>query len=319
MDTEAAYRSPLEMQVWVARGEGQFQRPLHLGERPGTSLATSIRGAFGEALLESGCVLAKSSGACVRRPRGASGCLGPRDCPVRLLHRRTSPAEGRTLGSAVALWIDSDGASIQAEVSVWGAPAVAARKAVIAAIGEAGRRGLCDDLGKVPFTLDVKEIHRGSLRTWGRQTGPPPDRLLVEFSTPCHSRAADLPRIVGNMAHDLCQWDIEDRGLAPDLGRADCAEAGTRARRESEESFEGTAMEWQSLSQVDLGARASRTNSGRIALRGFVGQCLVSGRLAEAGPWLLALALRGAGGRRSFGLGRVRIWRPKAADCAVCS
>ena len=40
----------------------------------------------------------------------------------------------------------------------------------------------------------------------------------------------------------------------------------------------------------------------------------LSGDLALAWPWLAALALRGAGQKRSFGLGEVRLWVPASEE-----
>jgi hypothetical protein len=58
----------------------------------------------------------------------------------------------------------------------------------------------------------------------------------------------------------------------------------------------------------ELGLRRSRGNGRRFPLRGFVGSIALTGKLAAALPWLSMLELRGGGGRKTFGLGEVRVW-----------
>jgi hypothetical protein len=61
------------------------------------------------------------------------------------------------------------------------------------------------------------------------------------------------------------------------------------------------------LRSKSYGKRYSRQNGNSFELRDVYGKVNIRNKLGEALPWLAVLSLRGAGAKKSFGLGRVQI------------
>lgn len=134
--------------------------------------------------------------------------------------------------------------------------------------------------------------------------------MLLELASPYQGGDAQVAHLLGNLAHDLVQWDLEDSGTSAQLGKRGCDALADEARREAESSLSGVTVDVRTLDAEDHGLRQSRSNRGAFRLHGVSGYVELRGDLARAWPWLASLVLRGAGQKRSFGLGEVRLWLP---------
>jgi hypothetical protein len=297
---------PFTLQIRVERIDCRLERPLALGPRPGASLATTLRGAFEEALVREGC----QQGTCGKTLRGrrrSVSCEAPETCPVPHLYKPRSAAQGRDHSPPVHHWIESVRADrIEVQRIVFGRRAIALGGLVDAAFARAAGQGLFDADGAVTFEACRRSAFEGSLGEWASTLGRPA-QVLLELATPCAAPQFDLPGLAGGVAHDLVQWELEDGGLAEQLGKVGCDERAEAARVAAVQSFEGVRVEGL-VAWHDGGERASAGSGGPIDLSGHRGYLRLDGELAPALPWLAALALRGAGQRRSFGLGQVRLW-----------
>ena len=183
--------------------------------------------------------------------------------------------------------------------------------------GAAGRAGLWNGRTSVLFDLTYRPVFEGTLGAWAARSGPhamAAGRVLVELASPCQGDDAQLAPLLSNLAHDLVQWDLEDRGRSAELGKRGCDALADEARRQAEASLQGVTVDVRALGAEDRGLRQSRSNRGSFRLHGVSGCVELSGDLALAWPWLAALALRGAGQKRSFGLGEVRLWIPVSEE-----
>jgi hypothetical protein len=235
------------------------------------------------------------------------------------LYKPRSSAQERDHPSPVVLRVREPGPSesatvLDATVVLFGRRALAHRGVVRAALDAAGGPGLRDARGSVSFTATVAEGgFEGPLGDWTSRTVPmntTPQRVLVELVEPCDVRAPDIVAVTCNLAHDLVQWDLEDRGASVNLGKPGCDALADATRALVREGFSGVSIDRGLITEDDRGLRTSGTNRGRFPLRGYRGYLVLSGNLARVLPWLAALSLRGAGGRKSFGLGDVKLWFP---------
>lgn len=304
--------SPLRIPVALGTACLALTRALDLERPPGPKL----RGAFGAALMRRSCVMPA-----VCRPGppeddepGARPhpCQGPAECPARLLLRPHSTAQARDHASPLALSVAVARPDLlDVGVALWGRRALALKDLVEQVLIDAGRFGLLDGRGAAPFAADIRWEFDGTLHQWlaGQGHGPG-GPLLLQLVEPVESRSPDLASWAANAVHDLVQWDLEDSGESELLGKRGCDALAGQAREAARSAFRGVVVEDAWLEEAGPGARRSRTNRQRFEPLGVRGYVRLGGELEPAWPWLSLLTLRGAGGRRSFGLGGLRLWRP---------
>jgi hypothetical protein len=188
---------------------------------------------------------------------------------------------------------------------------------VITALRRTGHAGLRDAAGVVPFAVEAESVTAAPLGSWVARAVPPASLAshalaTIRLVTPCYvdrkgrKPGFELGRILGQMAHDLVQWELVDDGRAWELGRVPSDALSEAARRQAEDALKGLTIRTE-LRWADLGARYSHDNAQRFRLCGWVGRVRVEGDLTALMPWLLVLSLRGAGGKKSYGLGQVEV------------
>ncbi len=313
--TEETISAPFEMPIAVVQAQAHLSEPLELPAHPGASLATTLRGCYETALLRLGCALAAGPRCCDRTPASTPGgviCADPSPCPIPILYKPRSEAQRRDHASPIGLWArQTNERLVDLRVVLWGRRALAARQLAFEALAAAGRAGLWNGRTSVLFDLTYRPVFEGTLGAWAARSRPhamAAGRVLVELASPCQGDDAQLAPLLGNLAHDLVQWDLEDRGRSAELGKRGCDALADEARRQAEASLRGVIVDVRALGAEARGLRQSRSNRGSFRLHGVSGCVELSGDLALAWPWLAALALRGAGQKRSFGLGEVRLW-----------
>ncbi len=301
--------SPFELPISIYVIRCRLGRPLELLPREGASLSTTFRGAFFTALRSVGCIR-PSRGVCL------DSCQSPKACPVPLLHAPRSASQKRDHASPVLLRVeepvDVDGqAELACQMTLWGRKARGLAALILTALDAMARSGVRGRQGNVRFTPDVRLAFEGTLARWAEGWLPRgADRVLVEFLGPCDTRTPDLSTLAGNAAHDLVQWDLDDRGDSEHLGKVGCDELAEKARAQARAAFACVTEDAGLATYEDRGTRFSAANHNPFRLSGLRGYCALRGHLTPALPWLALLALRGAGEKTSFGLGAVRLWFP---------
>lgn len=310
--------TPFRLPIAVFRIQAHLSTPLCLDPRSGASLATTLRGAYDGALLHAGCARQPGQQPCQGDdgdPRGVT-CGRPDTCPIPALYKPRSAAQRRDHPSPIGLNVEQTApARLSGRVTLWGRRALAARTLALNALAGAGRRGLWDGARTVRFDVVVEPVFEGTLGAWVlRQHGPEaePCRVLVEFMSPCQGEPLRFGALAGQAAHDLVQWDLEDSGASPTLGKRGCDDLADGARACAERAFERVTVAARQLDVEDLGQRYSRGNRHRFRLEGVRGFIELRGDLTAAWPWLVLMALRGVGQKRAFGLGGVRLWWPSS-------
>lgn len=313
---DATLATPFGLPIAIVAAHVSLHRALRLQAHAGASLATTLRGAYDAALLRAGCAFAPGPRRCDRvaeHERRPVVCQSPTTCPIPALYKPRSEAQRRDHPSPIGLTVRQTGASsLDLTVTLWGRRACAARDLTFAALAATGRAGLWDGAAAVPFDLETHVTFEGTLGEWARRGRPGCGRLLLEFASPLQRADGELAHILGTLAHDLVQWDLEDSGDSAGLGKPGCDALADEARRQAAATLDGVSIDVRSLDAEDQGLRRSRSNHGAFRLSGVSGFVELSGDLTRAWPWLRALALRGAGQKRSFGLGEVRLWEPLA-------
>jgi hypothetical protein len=202
--------------------------------------------------------------------------------------------------------------AVDLELVLWGRRAASAVELVLGAVRDDKAFQLLDRGEWIPFERAVSRVFEGGLGQFVTEVAPPgrarPARLLVEIADLLDAKDFDLAKILGTVAHDLVQWDLEDRGDADRLGKTSCDDLAEKARRLAEASLEGVVTEAGAVTPGTHGLRISRSNRNPFPLNGFRGHVSLVGDLSAALPWLVALSLRGGGRHKSFGSGRVRLW-----------
>jgi hypothetical protein len=133
--------------------------------------------------------------------------------------------------------------------------------------------------------------------------------LVLELVSPLVSKPVDLGSLLGNAAHELVQWDLADSGLAESFGdgsKRRCDAYADEARTTVKELATGLTVAGE-VDHATLGRRASRGNGGKFELAGHHGWLRIAGDLQALLPWFIVLELRGAGAKKSFGMGDVRV------------
>jgi len=298
---EAIAGTPFRMPLAVGRGTARAERPLSLNPRAGATLATTLRGAYETALLEAGCVRQAGRRCFEQQPLDeAEPCREPGRCPVPYLYKPRSRAQRRDHAPPIGLWVRQEGPrELTVTLVLWGRRAVAARRLACEALMRAGRVGLWDGSEAVAFDASVEPLFEGMLGEWVRREGDAasgPTHLRVELASPYNGKRPDLAHMLGNLAHDLVQWDLEDGGESTVLGKRGCDALADAARVHARDSLAGVVVRRRELECCDQGPRYSRGNGGVFRLRGVRGLFDLSGDLSAAWPWLPALVP--AGGRR---------------------
>jgi len=326
--------SPFEMPIGILQTNCLMERPLVLRDRLGANLRTSLRGAFGEALVGLGCQKAAHGRTCLDR-HGRGGCQSPAKCAVPWLFEPHVAEQRRDHPWPIVLklthgdWeLGGDGelvvSAMELTVVLLGRHANHERDLVVAALAKAGQSGIIErgvdkhsgepSVDAVGFDTSTRELWSGSLGAWvqARLDGQLWREVGVELATPLAADPPDFGSMLGNVAHDLVQWDLADSGLASSWARdgADakrrCDEHADRARAHVKEHLCHVAAGGE-FGQAHLGRRWSRSTGGTFELMGFTGWLVLSGELEQILPWLVVLELRGGGKKKSFGLGEVRL------------
>ena len=201
------------------------------------------------------------------------------------------------------------GCGLEIELIVWGHRALD-HMAVAVTTARAAFRAVFSVV-----ELDSESIFEGALGAWAERAVPAfARRVLLELVTPCdlgrdgqgQPHPFTLPALVGNMAHDLVQWDLYDRGKPVSKLEADCM--ADQMRTHVQTMVLTLDVQIAAIEYVNLGLTRSGSSGTRFPLGGYQGYCVLAGPLAPVLPWLAALALRGAGSHKSYGLGHVRLW-----------
>jgi hypothetical protein len=290
--------TPFEMPIAILVAYCQLERPLMLPPRKGATLATTIRGAYGTALEEMGQQW-------LHRPHSA---FQRRDHASPIVLRFA--VDGHNTYSSETLVIN-DG--FELSVLLLGRKAVAKTLTAIEALERTGKRGLTSE--HIQFFPTIEPLYSGTLYQWieaQRQVNLSKSDVLLTLDSPMNADTSDLSELLGTVAHDLVQWDLEDSGRAQRFmaeghdPKRTCDALADYARAAAAAALEGVAIT-SSLSHRNLGKRQSATNPGAVSLHGDEGWICLSGDLEAAIPWLRVLELRGGGKKKSFGLGSVRI------------
>ena len=312
-----------------------MQRPLVLPDRSGADLRTSLRGAFGKALMSLGCKNAAKGQSCFGL-NTRHACQMPDHCALPWLFEPHVAIQRRDHPSPVVLTLtgiddqpgDTDEPAVSAmeiRLVLFGRHANQERELVLAALSSAGQRGLLEPgptqgsparkPSSVSFEVQTNELWSGTLCDWvaGRFDGQVSSQLDIHLATPLCTDPPDFGPMLGNLAHDLVQWDLADSGLAAEFVAqghgdakrwcddfADCARAHVK-KRLTKVRVNGD------VSKMSLGRRRSRSNGNSFELHGFTGWLTLTGEFQPILPWLVALELRGGGKKKSFGLGEVRL------------
>lgn len=278
--------------------------------QPSETLQDRFRKAYKTRLLRSGCIrrgeCTAPAGERLTRCTDSTGA-----CPVPLLFSTWADARGRTHPPAVAWWIRDSGFEIETDLVIFGRRALEHRALIIGTAGAAFAAAFGSR------RVDERLLFEGRLLEWAEQTTPPAlGHVLLEFATPYDPgldergrlRPFSLADVVGNLAHDLAQWDLHDRSADASKRDSDLLADATRDRVRA--LVGNVEIEGGGIQQVDLGTFRSSSSRRNFQLAGYQGYCVVAGNLPPLLPWLGALALRGAGAHKSYGLGRVRLWFP---------
>lgn len=334
--------APFEMPLVV----GRFTLALaHPAEAPSADLAIWLRGALLRSLRVLGCARRKAAPGTPHCPESPDppasalrvACAEPGACLVPWLYKPRSlfrcpahltagsevDARGERCGcrardhaAPVSFTLEPDASPLRprGRYVLWGRRATSAdaRRLVAAALEAAGRSGLGDPRGeRTAFEVEPGPVFEGTLGRWVQLSSPAhlPSAIEVELATPCRTTAAGLAAVAGNAAHDVVQWDLVDRGIEQQHGPRGCDALADDARATAREAIEGLTVAAESSEVQSAGSRRS-TGGHRHDLTGLTARFRLCGDVGAAFPWLALLALRGAGEKRSFGLGQVRLWLP---------
>ncbi len=280
-------RAPFEMPVAIFSLHCELREPLEMQRRAGATLSTLLRGALGVALHEAG---------------------------LAFLHEPHSPSQKRSHATPVVLRVQTLSraahspqalSALHLSLTLLGRAPVAHQAQVLAAVAAMGQTGLTAN--RIPFALEVEPGFSGSLDQWVSARMVPCARLRVELVSPLDMVLDNVAgRLVGEAAHDLVQWDLVDRELAPLLGKQGCDLLADAARRAAARSAE-TLQVLTDVRYQKQGLRRSHSNGNHFTLHGHTGTIHLEGDLTLAWPWLCVAELRGAGRKKSFGLGELRL------------
>ena len=322
-------RSPLELPFQRLLVRCRAERRLHLTTRTGTTPGTTLAGAFGQALCEVGCFLARAAPPCPLDRSGHPTCARPDACPVLALykpysvvHRRHMPrpvrlrARALERGRPVREW--------DLEATLWGRRATAAAPLVLDVLRRIGEVGLLADGRSIPFAIDSTETPPAQTLAQAAALGPP-RRATLHFETPfLHEQSLPsaagttykrfhtdgeppLRTILGNAAFELVAWDLEDRQVGSAIDRRARGDLGDRARAAAEEAAAQLHILRSRTTAKRLGLRRSRHNRQYFPLTGFAGRTTIELASPDPWPWLVTLALGGGGQHRALGFGNVRL------------
>lgn len=300
----------------VSRHRLVFDRPLAQPVDLATASAT-LRGAYRTALALRTCV---REGECARRADAEKTevrCADRVGCPNGVLYEAAGRFRAREHPPALTVWVNAVTPEyLEVEVVLWGARAVNLKPEAMRALAVAGKPGLLLDGAWSAFSV---EDHGAFVGTLGDRAQPSvggyPDRALLELLTPWDvGRASagqaapefNLGAVLGHLAHDLMQWELEE--TAPELPKREADERSDRLREHVRDLMRNVEIDGGAVAWVDLPARRSRGNGRIFQLGGYQGYCTLRGDLSAVWPWFRALELRGAGQHRLFGLGRARLW-----------
>lgn len=279
-----------------------LEHTLELAPRSGATLATTVRGVYAKALVTMGF-------AWLRAPRSeAQRRDHPSPLVLRVTGRDAGRSEARGAGrEAIAL------GTLELSLTLLGRKALSHANVAIEALHRAGRAGLTQKSIRFEPTLEL--TFDGTFAEWTASARaasmntktPSPRKARIDLVTPMDADVHDFPRILGDAAHDLVQWDLADSDLADRIGREMCDTLGDRARKLAAETLRDVTLR-ADVTFEELGLRRSRSNGQRFPLQGYLGSIELSGPLDAALPWLGVLELRGGGGRKTFGMGEVRVW-----------
>ncbi len=323
------HRSPFDLPVQALRFRLESRRPICLSGGVGATAGTTLAGAFGNALMESGCVRRVGGGRrCPLLRTGGVDCAFRAACVLPRVHKPESPVHLRPFAAPILLRAPELEAGESVEtfdlwVTLWGRRALLARDLAAAAVGRLAHVGLDTPGGRESFEVtDAIVSPAVSLaEAMGDSPGALGDPVRVDTVTPL-SLGRSTPSAptqdagvawrafssaLQNAAYELVAWDIEDREVGETVTREErdsCAEA---ARDACAEACAAARCVAGRLAPVHLGGRMSRGQRTRLPLRGISGFASLEGDLRGLVPWLTAAALGRMGQLRSFGFGQVTV------------
>ncbi len=323
------HRSPFDLPVQALRFRLESRRPVCLPGGAGATAGTTLAGAFGNALMESGCVRRLGGGRrCPLLRSGGLDCAFRAACLLPRVHKPESAVHLRPFAAPILLRAPEleGGESVEAFdlwVTLWGRRALLAREVAAAAIERLAHVGLDTPGGREALEVtDAIVSPAASLaEAMGEFPGARGDPVRVDTATPL-SLGRSTPSVptrdagvawrafssaLQNAAYELVAWDIEDREVGETMTREDrdsCAEA---AREACAEACAAATCVAGRLEPVHLGGRMSRGQRTRLPLRGVSGFASLEGDLRGLAPWLTAAVLGRMGQLRSFGFGQVAV------------
>lgn len=305
------------MPIRVSAHRLAFERPLPRALDLATASAT-LRGAYRTALALGSCA---REGECARRAdveKEPVRCVEPLRCPNAVLYEAVARHRAREHPPAATLWVDASLPDrLDGTLVLWGQRAVAFSREACRALDRAGRPGLRAEAGSwVRFRNEEISSFAGTLGAWvERAASSLGERLLVELVSPCDTgrdrrgepAPFELASVLGDLAHDLAQWSLEEAD--PELPKRAADARCDAIRAEVRAAAAELTIDGGGIAYVQLPSRTSRGSGKRFPLGGYQGYCTLRGDLRRLWPWLATLELRGGGQHRQFGLGRFRLWR----------
>jgi hypothetical protein len=230
----------------------------------------------------------------------------------------------------------SDGFETAIDVVLCGRTATAHAVLIHETMDALSRAGVGPRNHRVAIQITEGQVFfEGELRGFGGSEPQNHDGLLLELVTPTGSDPSrisatrterfltefeagvglPLGYLLGNVAEDLVQWDLEDRGLSATYGRRPCEDLAEEARQAAQEAAKRIVITSSALFEssdiMKARSNTSRTGNGMHPLLGQSGHVMLSGDLPAVWPWLLGAAVRGFAQQRSKGFGHVRLWRTR--------
>lgn len=299
------------MPVVVADLQLHCDRVVSLPVRRGATLATSLRGTLLRHFARRAC---RAAGSCAGSDPWR--CADPQGCDATWLIAPRSLAQRRDHASPITLTVQSSSERVIAlRAVIWGRRATAQRAAILAAFADAGASGLIAGAHRVRWTAAAGPVHASAVGALVRATAPA--RLgasIVGVTRLAQGDRSGFAPLIADVAHDLTQFALADCGLDQGLGKAGCDAIADRARAEVLAAQDQVDIRWQEVRAANVGARLSRRNGHRFELSGTSASIALSGRLESIAPWLAAAGYWGIGGRKSFGMGRIRYFTESGAE-----
>lgn len=260
-------------------------------------------------------------------------CLRPDECACgALLDVAYSWQPGRpfpplVILSAPDLWSLEPVREFPLRVSIVGRRAALHAPAIWETIVLMGRIGLAiKGRGRIFLQFDKPSTVFNRPLASVRMPADSRGRALLEFVTPIlieetvadeaggFARAfqaggdADIAKLLGNLAYDICNLDMDDRPDAPEPSRDLRSRLSERSRELVEREAAGIAPSRANFRPENWGSRPSKTQKGSYPMAGFSGYVALENVSERIFPYLAALSLWRGGQNAAKGFGDARLW-----------